>query len=130
MNSSGTVIGTTTTSSTGAYTFTGLPAGTYTVRVTDTGNVLAGAETTFEKTEAGLAASYNGEETVVLGPTVSDVNFGYYRGNAIPFTRAVISSFVAQEVNGAVVLEWTTASGKWHRRLHPEAMGRAGVSSF
>jgi uncharacterized repeat protein (TIGR01451 family) len=110
VNSSGTVIGTTTTSSTGAYTFTGLPAGTYTVRVTDTGNVLAGAETTFEKTEAGLAASYNGEETVVLGPTVSDVNFGYYRGNAIPFTRAVISSFVAQEVNGAVVLEWTTAS--------------------
>lgn len=109
VNSSGVVIATTSTDASGAYTFIGQAAATYTVRVTDLNGVLAGAETTFEKTEGTLAASYNGQETVTLGPTVSDVNFGFYRGNAL-VTRVVISSVVARDVQGALVLEWTTAS--------------------
>lgn len=108
-NSAGLVVGTTTTDATGAYSFPGLPAGTYTVRVTDTSGVLTGYETTFERTEGGLAAPYDGQETVTLGPGVANVDFGYYRGSSQP-TRAVISSFVARDVAGAVALEWTTAS--------------------
>ncbi len=108
-NGSGVVVGTTTTDATGAYSFPGLPAGTYTVRVTDTNGVLTGYETTFERTELGLTPPYNGQETVTLGPSVANVNFGYYRGNSQP-TRAIVSSFVAREVAGAVALEWTTAS--------------------
>ncbi|MBX7186324.1 MAG: carboxypeptidase regulatory-like domain-containing protein [Vicinamibacteria bacterium] len=109
VNSVGVVVGTATTAANGSYSFTGLPAGTYTVRVSDTNGILAGAEPTFERTELGLAASYNGQETVVLGPTTTNVNFGYYRGNAL-VTRAVISTFVAREVEGGVAVEWTTAS--------------------
>ena len=108
-NASGVVIGTTSTAADGSYSFVGLPAGTYTVRVSDTNGVLAGAETTFERTELGLAPSYNGQETVTLGPTTSNVNFGYYRGN-IQVTRAVIASFVARDVAGSMALEWMTAS--------------------
>ena len=40
-------------------------------------------------------------------------------------TRAVISSFVARDVAGAVALEWTTASEIGTRGLLPEALGRA-----
>jgi hypothetical protein len=108
-NASGLAIGTTSTAADGSYSFAGLPAGTYTVRVSDTNGVLTGAETTFERTELGLAASYNGQETVTLGPTTSNVNFGYYRGNAL-VTRAILSSFVARDVAGAQALEWTTVS--------------------
>jgi uncharacterized repeat protein (TIGR01451 family) len=113
LNSNGDVIATTSTDSSGAYSFTGLPAATYIVRVTDSNGVVTGAETTFEKTEGATPAfptpipPYNGQETVVLAADVTDIDFGYYRPAV---TRAVISSFVAQEVRGAVVLEWTTAS--------------------
>lgn len=109
VNSSGLVVATTTTAADGTYSFTGQAAGTYTVRVTDTNGVLTGAETTYEKAEGGLAGAYNGQETVVLGPTVTDVSFGFYRGNAL-VTQVVISSFVARDVSGAMALEWTTAS--------------------
>ena len=108
-NASGVVIGTTTTAADGSYSFVGLPAGTYTVKVSDPNGVLAGAETTFERTELGLASSYNGQETVTLGPTTGNVNFGFYRGN-IQVTRAVIASFVARDVAGSMALEWVTAS--------------------
>ncbi len=108
-NASGVVVGTATTSSSGAYSFPGLPAGTYTVRVTDATGVLTGYETTFERTETGLAPPYNGQEVVVLGPSVGNVDFGYYRGNSQP-TRAFVSSFLAREVAGAVALEWATAA--------------------
>jgi hypothetical protein len=113
LNSNGDVLATTSTDSSGAYSFTGLPAATYIVRVTDANGVVTGAETTFEKTEGATPAfptpipPYNGQETVVLAANVTDVHFGFYRPAV---TRAVISSFVAQEARGAVVLEWTTAS--------------------
>ena len=55
----GTVIGMTTTAADGSYGFAGLPAGSYTVRITDSGGVLNGYATTFEKTEGAKAVSYN-----------------------------------------------------------------------
>jgi uncharacterized repeat protein (TIGR01451 family) len=105
----GVVVGTTTTAADGSYSFVGLPAATYTVQVTDTGGVLGGYETTLEKTEGALAASYNGQETVTVGPNVTDVNFGFYRGTLI-VTRAFVAGFQAYDLHGAVALEWKTGS--------------------
>ncbi|MBK5256351.1 MAG: DUF11 domain-containing protein [Vicinamibacteria bacterium] len=109
LNASGVLVATTLSAADGSYSFIGLPAGTYTVRATDVNAVLAGAETTREKTEGALNAPFNSQETVVVAANVTDVNFGYYRGNAL-VTRVVISSFVARDVRGALSIEWTTAS--------------------
>jgi len=132
VNSVGVVVGAATTAADGSYSFTGLPAGTYTVRVSDTNGILSGAEPTFESTELGLASSYNGQETVTLGPTVSTVNFGFYRGNAL-VTRAVISSFLARDMGDGVALEWTTASeigtvGFYLKRWDDETNRYVGVN--
>ena len=56
------MVATTTSASDGSYSFQGLPAGTYTVRFTDVNGVLTGFQTTYERTEGALAASYNGQE--------------------------------------------------------------------
>ncbi len=109
LTAGGVVVSTTTSAADGSYSFVGLPAGTYTVQITDTSGVLSGYETTFERTEGALAASYNGQETVTLGPTVTNVNFGFYRGTIL-VTRALVASFRAYDHHGAVAVEWTTGS--------------------
>ncbi len=131
-NSSGIVVGTTTTAPDGSYGFPGLPAATYTVRPTDTAGVLAGYETTYERTEGGLAGAYDGQETVTLGPSVANVDFGYYYRTTI-VTRAFVSSFVAREVSGAVALEWITTAevgtvGFYLRRWDERAARHADVN--
>jgi len=101
----GTVVGTATTDSNGNYSFSGLPAGTYTVKVTDSNGVLVGYNTTYEKTEGALAGSYNGQEAVTLGPSVSNVSFGYYKPKP---TLASIGDFSAAVERGQVVVQWVT----------------------
>jgi hypothetical protein len=98
----GIVVGTATTDSNGNYSFSGLPAGTYTVKVTDSNGVLVGYNTTYEKT-----APYDGQETVILASNsaVSNVNFGYYKPQP---TLASISAFRARVEQGQVVVEWET----------------------
>ena len=105
------VVATTMSASDGTYSFVGLPAGTYTVRVTDATGVLSGFQTTYERTEGALAASYNGEETATLsgGGSVTDLNFGYYNPFR-PLTLAVVSSFGASSESGTVVVHWETSA--------------------
>ena len=105
----GSVVATTTSAADGSYSFQGLPAGTYTVRFTDVNGVLTGFQTTFERTEGPLAGSYNGQETLTLGPSVSNVNFGFYNPFR-PLTLAVVSSFGAHHESGKVAVRWETSA--------------------
>lgn len=108
LNGSGTVIGTTTTDASGNYSFSGLPDGTYTVRVTDTGGVLSGYTATYEATE-GTTAPFNGQETVTLnsGTSSATLRFGFYKPS-YP-TYAPISKLLAYAVGNDVIVEWRTA---------------------
>jgi len=74
LDSSDKVIATTVTASDGSYTFYDVPAGNYTVQVTDQNNVLAGYQLT-----SGLDAI---PVTVVGTTSVSGVDFGYVRNPA------------------------------------------------
>ena len=74
MNASGKVMATTRTDAEGNYTFSGLPAGTYTVWVNDTGNLLGG----LEQTEDPDATKDSRHTITVNGSTdVENLDFGY-----------------------------------------------------
>ncbi|REJ73452.1 MAG: hypothetical protein DWQ36_02600 [Acidobacteria bacterium] len=70
VNSSGVVVSTATTNGSGDYEFTDVPAGSYTVRVTDDAEILVGYELT-----SGLDAI----PITVAGSPVEDIDFGYAR---------------------------------------------------
>jgi hypothetical protein len=74
LNSGGTVIATTTTNSSGNYSFTGLTAGTYTVKVVTTSLPSA----TFTETYDLDGVSSANQATVNLTVSRSDVDFGYH----------------------------------------------------
>jgi hypothetical protein len=79
----------------------------YTVKITDTAEVLAGYTGTWEKTEL-LISPFNGQETVNLSSgDITGVNFGYF--NPIP-TLVVLSYFSAYDKDGQVVVRWETAT--------------------
>ena len=74
------IVATTVTDGSGNYTFSGLPDGTYTVDVTDTGNVLNGL---WKSTGANPGVDNNSQSdpysvTVAGGATDSTGDFGYY----------------------------------------------------
>ncbi len=77
----GAVIATTTTGPDGSYLFTGVPPGTYTVAVTDTGGALAGYSST---TGGNLSLPF----TVNAGDTLTEVDFGYNN----PFLATITDS--------------------------------------
>jgi uncharacterized repeat protein (TIGR01451 family) len=99
--------------SNGDYIFDGISPGTYSVRVTDENNLLAGYYTTYEMTEGAdvdyeEVILYDNEEEVDL--TTGDQT-GIIFGYKMPVVTAVtLSSFKAYEKNGQVVVEWETAS--------------------
>ena len=68
LDSAGNVIATTTTDTSGNYTFPDLPDGDYTVAVTDTANVLDGYT---------LTSALDALPVTVAGVDVTDVDFGY-----------------------------------------------------
>ena len=109
-DNAGNLVGTTTTNANGAYSFSGLADGTYTVRITDENNVLSGYNTTYEVTEGFKAESYNGQETVTVdsGNSSPSLNFGYYKPPVV--TRAVIGEFGAFNEGGKVMVRWETLS--------------------
>ncbi|MBV6395470.1 MAG: hypothetical protein HFACDABA_01046 [Anaerolineales bacterium] len=89
-DSSGNIVGTTTTDASGNYSFPNLPDGSYRVDVTDSGNVLDGywhsAGPTPGSNNNSQSDPYN--VTVSGGQTNSTADFGYYR------TPAAVSDYV------------------------------------
>jgi hypothetical protein len=80
LDSSGNVVATKTTDANGAYRFDGLAAGTYTVVVTDTNQVLGGLTQSADPDEDNVVCSVcDGRGTVDLadGASVTDIDFGY-----------------------------------------------------
>ncbi len=77
LDSTGTVIATDLTDATGGYRFPGLPAGDYTVVVTDTGNVLAYYEQTGDPSLP--TPSFDGRSTVTVDGITDNLlqDFGY-----------------------------------------------------
>ena len=103
----GAVVAVTSTDANGDYSFSGLPAGFYTVRITDDNSVLSGYNSTYERSE-GITAPFNFQEDVDLSSNdQTGINFGYMKPTP---TLAVISSFSAYEDSGKVVVQWETAS--------------------
>ncbi|HND53356.1 MAG TPA: SdrD B-like domain-containing protein, partial [Pirellulaceae bacterium] len=78
-SSSGAVVATTTTDAAGFYSFTGLPAGTYTVDVTDTANVLDGAWHTLGSAGAAGNSQTDPYSVSVAAGATGVVDFGYYK---------------------------------------------------
>ncbi|MCG3194787.1 MAG: hypothetical protein DIJKHBIC_04054 [Thermoanaerobaculia bacterium] len=101
------VVATTTTDSSGNYSFTGVASGTYVVRITDGAGILTSYESTYEVT-GGRSGPFNFQEAVNLtGGNASGINFGY----AVPTpTYASVVAFEATLSAGSVVVEWQTAS--------------------
>ena len=94
LDPNGNVVATTTTDSNGNYTFPNLPPGSYTVDVTDDGNVLDGTwHTLGTPNTAGQSQTDPKPVTVTTGGTTV-VDFGYYD------TPASIGDFVWDDLNG------------------------------
>ena len=107
LSRAGRLMATATTDASGNYAFVGTAQGTYTVKVTDKNEILAGFATTWEDSE-GLDGPYNDQETVdTTSGDASGINFGYL--NPKP-TSVLVSSFGAFEADGRFVVEWETAS--------------------
>jgi uncharacterized repeat protein (TIGR01451 family) len=118
----GSVVATVTTEATGAYSVSGLAAGSYTVRVTDTSGVLTGYAPTYEKTE-GTSGGFNYQETVDLSSgDVTDVNFGYGRPQ---LTYASVAFLHAYRQDGSVVVEWRTTLEVGTAGFHVYRLDRA-----
>ncbi len=124
IDSNNVVVQTLTTDGSGNYSAVGLPAATYTVRVTDTLGVLTGYSATFERTE-GTTAPFNGQESVnVVAVNVTNVHFGFRRPQP---THASISRFTATSTGSGVLVEWRTSSevgtlGFYLYRLDPKGV--------
>lgn len=81
----GNLVATTTTDANGAYSFSGLPAGTYRVHVTDTANELEGWWHSLgnqDPTQDGTSKADPFNLTVAAGQANSNIDFGYYHQGA------------------------------------------------
>jgi uncharacterized repeat protein (TIGR01451 family) len=100
-----TVVATVTTDAAGNYTFSGLAAGDYTIRVTDTAGILNGFSTTYEATE-GTTGPFDNEEDVTLA---AGSNTGPRFGYAFPTpTWVSVARLGATAAGGVVTVEWET----------------------
>lgn len=100
-----TVVATVTADATGTYSFSGLAAGSYTIRVTDTGGVLTGYAATYEATE-GTTPPFNYQEAVTL---TAGSNTGPRFGYALPTpTYVSVAWLKATTAGGTVTVEWQT----------------------
>ena len=95
LDADGDVIATTTTDNAGNYSFPGLPAGTYTVHVTDAANVLEGYWQSPDIAPGTDGNSQSDPYTITLaaGESNSTADFGYYR------EPASVSDFVWDDLD-------------------------------
>lgn len=98
------IIGKTTTSSGGAYSFSNLPKGTYIVQVTDENNLLAGYTWT-----DGIDDTDNESQVTTYAVTITDsdvvyADFGFYESGGPP-TAVTLVSFTARPSRGTF-LAW------------------------
>jgi uncharacterized repeat protein (TIGR01451 family) len=94
-----TVVATVTTDASGAYSALGLAPGSYTVRITDTGTVLAGYVATVP---SGTDQTAN-----LAGGNVVGLNYGFKE--PVP-TRVFLARFGAVRTGGGALVTWETAS--------------------
>ena len=106
-------IGTTTSNSSGAYSFTDLPAGgTYVVKVDISGTLAQGMQETFDPSESGQCKTCDSQWTAVnIAANQPDINFGYWNGNIVT-TPVTLAYFKATpgKTKGSVDFEWWTAT--------------------
>ena len=76
-NTNGDLMAITTTASDGTYNFTGIPDGTYTIEVSDVGEMLHGYWHT-----QGTDSEQSPKVVAVSGGNIMDVDFGYYKEGA------------------------------------------------
>lgn len=83
-NAAGDLVATTTTNATGDYTFSGIPAGSYTITVTDTANVLGGAWKSIGPMPGADNNSQSDPYSITVGGGVTDASadFGYFSDGA------------------------------------------------
>ena len=92
----GNVVATTTTDSSGNYSFTGLPDGTYTVDVTDDDNLLNGYWHTLGDQAVGSDGTSKADPysvSVAGGQNINTVDFGYY------IEPAAIGNFIWKDID-------------------------------
>ncbi|HPM79952.1 MAG TPA: SdrD B-like domain-containing protein, partial [Candidatus Anammoximicrobium sp.] len=94
LDAQGDVVATTTTDANGNYTFSGIPDGTYTVDVTDDGNVLNGAWKTSGTAGVDGQSQADPVSVTLTGNGIpANADFGYYK------TTAAIGDRVWQDAN-------------------------------
>ena len=88
-NTSGDLMAITTTATDGTYSFVGIPDGTYTIEISDVGEMLHG----YWHTE-GTDSELSPKVVAVSGGNIMDVDFGYYKEGAS------LGNFVWSDYNG------------------------------
>ncbi len=93
LDSNGDVVATTTTKPDGSYSFPNLPAGSYTVDVTDDGNVLNGTWHSLGTANTPGQSQTDPKPVTVTAGVTTVVDFGYYRD------PAALGNFVWDDLN-------------------------------
>ena len=107
LNTSGTVIATTTTNYNGSYIFSGLTAGNYTVKVTTP------TSPTYQNVSSTDSSPTDGSTTVITNSNQLNVNFGMYFSQCEkPATTSVVTPGLATE-NGISALRTDAGLSNW-----------------
>lgn len=106
------LVGAVMTGPDGSYSFAGLPAGSYVVKVNTAGTIVAGMQQTADPDQPGVqcTTSCDSQTTFALSGNKTGVDFGYWNGGVVttPVTLAYFESKSAKQ--GSASFEWWTAT--------------------